>query len=1487
MLRMFFGRTDEQRRFKALIEAVSSASSEGGSSPVMLVQGLGGMGKSTLLERYRKLATELPDGSGGNWGATPIVVWVNFQDERDGDNGSERYPGSTGPQLLTVLMALHAACVKAVVAESPQGSKQTDRAFRSFRRVASELTGRYPSRSSDDNPVVATARPFERVGGTSGVLVTGVVEGLAIAVRARQRSRADSEALELAYRPEEPLVRAFAAGIRTLSEDRPIFVILDTYEIVASTGGWLRSAMRQTGSRVAWVVAGRLEVDATAGERSDSASFQRELEGGSLRIVNLVRFPDENVSELLEARGVEASPTVVNAVAAVTRGVPLAVDLVAGGLARGADLDEVIRSVDLAGDGAEVVTELARWYLKHARADPFLEADIPLLYGLALTRADRTDPPLLAALWGTSEDVVGSQLEGLATRHDFVLTRSRRLHVDVRDTFRSYLLDATRRAEVRAANERAVSVLLTRLSLNDRMTIESQIDDDEWRSWVAALLWHELWIDNERGLERLLEVFPSAALLHRALAHELIDVTSFFSDTFSSAQQSLLRGLASLLSFGQFLDGWLSKRRIALMRDPALVAVAGRLKEPTDVDRQGALERLALRSKWDAPVVAGDPPRHAIVSLLNARSSVRADPERAIDALEVAAGSVPADDRRFAKELAATAHELTTRLVFEAERSGERPSPTGLRAARLATRYDDTPDSWISVALTLSRLDRDGDAVEAYDEIVRRFGEDPDPELRRQTARALFNKGVALGRLERPQEEIGVYDEIVRRFGEDPDPELRRQTAKALSNKGFELGRLERHGDAVEAYDDLVRHFGEDPDPELRRQTAIALFNKGVTLGRLERPQEKIGVYDEIVRRFGEDPDPELRRQTAKALINKGFELGRLERHEDAVKAYDEIVLRFGEDSNLELRRQTAKALFNKGVALGRLERPQEKIGVYDEIVRRFGEDPDPELRRQTAKALINKGFELGRLERNEDLVEACDDLVRRFGEDPDPELRRQTAKALFNKGVALGQLERPQEEIGVYGELLRQFGDDPDLELRRHTAMALNNKASMLGELERNEDLVEACDDLVRRFGEDPDPELRRQTAKALSNKGFELGRLERHGDAVEAYDDLVRHFGEDPDPELRRQTAIALFNKGVTLGRLERPQEKIGVYDEIVRRFGEDPDPELRRQTAKALSNKGFELGRLERHGDAVEAYDDLVRHFGEDPDPELRRQTARALNSKAYTLGRLERPLDAVGVYDELLRQFGNGPDPELRRQTARALNSKALVLRRLERPDDALAANEEVIERFGEDPDGELRTQVATALHRKADRARRTRSADVAELARRAGAAYELAVAAVPDDAALLGNYALLRLELGEHERADEPFARAVELDPENANHLANYARLKFERGLIAEGVELADRAVAVSGPGDKPVVAEVAIYFLALGLHDRQEESLRSLKRLIDEGVRSPGWDFGRILARSREFGGGRPLTVALAGVISGDLDPEVLAERQDWPPSSE
>ena len=78
---------------------------------------------------------------------------------------------------------------------------------------------------------------------------------------------------------------------------------------------------------------------------------------------------------------------------------------------------------------------------------------------------------------------------------------------------------------------------------------------------------------------------------------------------------------------------------------------------------------------------------------------------------------------------------------------------------------------------------------------------------------AHVDKGAALGALNRPQDALEACDEVVRRFGESETPAFLKRVASALVNRGAALGALNRPQEALESCDEVVRRFGKSETP--------------------------------------------------------------------------------------------------------------------------------------------------------------------------------------------------------------------------------------------------------------------------------------------------------------------------------------------------------------------------------------------------------------------------------------------------------------------------------------------------------------------------------------------------------------------------------------------------------------------------------------------------------------------------------------------------
>lgn len=598
----FVAREDEQERFAAALARTQADTSEDEQSRILLIEALGGYGKTTLLERFGQIARgEMRHRA--VTGPRFRVVEIDWEKQRD------RHPELSlafGPRLLHVLLTLHGALLDTARRGSKPNPKMV-RAFKSFSEQAARApefaataeriaAGRAEAESNyaqrlDAIAAIGTTLTAASPASPAAPAVATVSPLLKLIRPRRSTSPSGAAGVDEAFRFEEALVRSFAEGLREISKEKPIVLLLDTCEIAAGVGPWLRQTARHSGGRVLWVFAGRLGGDGPNDDSTEAAAFRREVPESHLRVISLAKFSEGTTRLLLNEGNAQPLPAELLAQAAeVTRGIPLAVQLVARVLARGGDPDEVLRPLTKQGTSGYVVREVAQRYLVHVRSDPALAPDLPLLYGLALLHGDRSDPAVLEALWDRPEPI-SQVLDELARRHDFVGPETQRLHQEIEATLREYLLDSARRTEVRPANERARAALLDRLRAR-AVKGPRALADPRSRSDVLAVAWHTFWIDEDEGFRVLMEALPLAFASEPEAARELLLMASFFKNGFTDHHERLMRGFASMLTFGAFIDSWLVRRSSA----PGLGSPGGylgRIREQAQrEDREFAREAL-------------------------------------------------------------------------------------------------------------------------------------------------------------------------------------------------------------------------------------------------------------------------------------------------------------------------------------------------------------------------------------------------------------------------------------------------------------------------------------------------------------------------------------------------------------------------------------------------------------------------------------------------------------------------------------------------------------------------------------------------------------------------------------------------------------------------------------------------------------------------------------------------------------------------------
>lgn len=794
----FYGRVDEQRQFRDLLMELREAPRKTVAtwSPVVVVHGIGGIGKSTLASRFMSIASgELPHTEYKDKFSIVAVDW-----------------GRVG-ELVSVGRNLSFEPVVDLLYQECSQTEEIVRHFDSFRklrtrrhlvmakmeRLAVDLA-RQPGFSSGwTDASTKVIGPVLRGGkAAAGVLspaMGALVQGLPAeaGMQSWLRDRLNPEDVELLNQPHHALASVFAEGLRAAAVQRPLLLFLDTYEAVASAGRWLREIMRHSGPRVAWVVCGRLEGD-QPGWPSELGAYRKELPSHGLRLFEPGAFRSETLRAYFAWAAPErpADQTEIAQLHAATGGIPLAVRLAASLWGRGVPMEAITKGIETGEGTPTVVAAMTDRFLVHLRRDESLRPDLERIYGMGLA-ARPDDPELLAALWGTEH--VADGLEALAQRHDFVLAGRFRLHDSVRAFLQRYLLDPIRRYEVREGNRRAVALLEKRLAFRQQqlITLEQRTGSDEWVADLVALVWHRFWLDDQAGWATVLAVFPAAIAYNSELGRALLDVASHFVIAPGQRDKTLLRLLEDTL-------GPITSRANRIESDALAEFVRPMPRGEVEPDDGCHDERVALIAWLDSE-----------------RALKHDDLVGAVRHLTFAAGRAPASAVQLCEWVAQTLILLSRESVS----LGKLDLDTGLCAADLAVQLQpDSPQAHRMRGLILFEVGRLAESLAAYD---RAIDLDPDDPA------AVLNRSVILRDQGRLTEALNACNRII---------ELERASGIIASHRGDILRQIGRLEEALSAY----RHAIE-VDPNI----AVAHLNGGHALSELGRVTEAINAYSRAI----------------------------------------------------------------------------------------------------------------------------------------------------------------------------------------------------------------------------------------------------------------------------------------------------------------------------------------------------------------------------------------------------------------------------------------------------------------------------------------------------------------------------------------------------------------------------------------------------------------------------------------------------------------
>ena len=620
---------------KPLAKLPQEPDQETGNLPfILLFHGEGGMGKTTLIQRLRQIVdqeTAFRDQF--------QVLFLDWERQRD-QPLSKLNVGHDYIEPETVLQGLYQGLVKAGWGAFFEGYRQREQ---EIQRVEEKMEKVLRSRPHPDLPnevASSGARGLAWLIRRAGLDVSAPDMETALKVSAEtlhqtrqfvQKALTPKE-FDIYAQPQERLAEALGQGLAKLSQRQPLVLFLDTFEIVdrPDCDYTLRTAIRGSGPRVLWAIAGRANL-ADSGRRGSAyfRGYNADFPDSCLYARALSEFSLSDIQTYFQAIVPERPITAAQsqALARFSLGIPFVLREAAAMWRDGAEMDTIVAPMDVElGQLAahqQVINKSSERFLVHCFSAQEQEQDLQAIYALALLH--RPHVALLQAMLDCED--LDARLRSLRQRYSFIWVEQLQLAEKLTRFIRDYLLPDLRRTAplVQQIVERAIAWLELDLETRLRPLTDTadRFEDEAIAKASLALVYYQFWHDEETGWQALLPRFVEGWQYDRSWTRNLLDTVALFKPHWSQT----------------------GRRRFALLdqslpqtADPeARQCLLAELDKPTPrqwlkgqrLDQQGAAERQTiLRFKQGKLLVEQERYDQALAVYLEVKTRLTASTRR-------------------------------------------------------------------------------------------------------------------------------------------------------------------------------------------------------------------------------------------------------------------------------------------------------------------------------------------------------------------------------------------------------------------------------------------------------------------------------------------------------------------------------------------------------------------------------------------------------------------------------------------------------------------------------------------------------------------------------------------------------------------------------------------------------------------------------------------------------------------------------------------
>lgn len=162
-------------------------------------------------------------------------------------------------------------------------------------------------------------------------------------------------------------------------------------------------------------------------------------------------------------------------------------------------------------------------------------------------------------------------------------------------------------------------------------------------------------------------------------------------------------------------------------------------------------------------------------------------------------------------------------------------------------------------------------AIETYEEVIKKFADTKNPTLKAWVATAFNGKASCLGLTRKFDESNQLLDILISQLETDKTLSHGEDMAHAMTNKIVGLGLQKKHEEALELCETFEKRFSETTAVEIQSHLITVRCNKISNLWDINKKNEIHKIYEDTFAKFGHSEEPEIRQELGELKNCKAF----------------------------------------------------------------------------------------------------------------------------------------------------------------------------------------------------------------------------------------------------------------------------------------------------------------------------------------------------------------------------------------------------------------------------------------------------------------------------------------------------------------------------------------------------------------------------------------------------------------------------------------